>query len=218
MARIVSSAFLALFVTFGLFFVMGKIVFKNHNIDKDEKSLNYVDFVRIKPKIKEIKKKEKQEQKKQKTMPKRVTLSTQRQKVVTKMPKIDLNPIDMPRNFKSNVTLNDIAVKQELISNKAVAKAPQNIGYSTDIIPIFTVPPSYPRMAKRRNIQGYVILNFTIDKKGNVKNIIIKEAKPKGYFERAAKNAIKRWKFKPKYSGNSAVEQLAQQKLEFTLR
>lgn len=220
MIRVFTACILALFVTFGLFFTMSEIVFKNSDVDVNKTNLNYVDFVRLKPKPKEIKKqnKKKHVQQKQKTLPKRVTVATQRQKLTTKMPKINLHPIDIPHNFKSTVTLNDINVKQEPVSKPASQKAPQSLGYSTDIVPLFTTPPLYPRRAKRRNIQGYVVLNFTIDKKGNVKNIIVKSSRPKGYFEKAAKDAIRKWRFKPKYDGENAIEQLAQQKLEFTLR
>lgn len=193
---------------------MQKIIFNDKTAKYDRQSLEYLDFIRIKPKIIQTKKeKKKRVQKKQKKMPKRVVLSSQRQNIQTKMPKMQFHPIDMPRDFKSSVSLNDIAVEQEKIT-----KAPVSIGYSTDIIPIFTIPPNYPRMAKRRNIQGFVVLNFTIDKKGNVKDIFVKSAKPKGYFEKAAKEAIAKWKFKPRYSGDKAVEQLAQQRLEFSLR
>lgn len=215
MLRLFSSVVLSLFITFILFFIMQKIIFNDKTSKSVHASLEYIDFIRLKPKITEVKKnKKKKIEKKQKTMPKRVVLTSQRQNVRAKMPKIDMHPIDMPRNFKNNLSLNDISVKQDKITKPA----PSSVGYSTDIIPLFTIPPNYPRMAKRRNIQGYVILNFTIDKKGNVKNIIIKEAKPKGYFEKAAKQAMLRWKFKPKYDGEKAVEQLAQQKMEFTLR
>lgn len=214
MIRVFFATIFSLLITFLLFFAMQKIIFNTNTSKESSERFEYIDFIRIKPKVAEVKKEKKKKiEKKQKTLPKRVVLTSQRQNIKTKMPKIDIQPIDIPRNFKNTISLNDIAVQQDKPIKTSLT--PQ---YSTDILPIFTIPPNYPRLAKRRNIQGYIILNFTIDKKGNVKNIEVKEAKPQGYFERAAKEAISKWKFKPKYNGENAIEQLAQQRLEFTLR
>lgn len=218
MLRTFISITLSLCITFALFLIMQKIIFTQKNFIHTNTQYKSVDFIRLKPKTTHLEKKDKNRkdiEKKEKQLPKRVTVALQKQNIQTRMPKIDIDPIDIPRNFKNNISLSNIAVEQP---KTTPAPKATSIGYSTDIVPIFTIPPNYPRMAKRRNIQGYVILNFTIDTKGLVKDIVIKEAKPKGYFEKSAIEAIAKWRFQPKYSGLEAIEQLAQQKLEFTLR
>jgi protein TonB len=41
-------------------------------------------------------------------------------------------------------------------------------------------------------------LEFTIDQLGQAVDLVVIEADPKGMFDRAALNAIKKWKYRPK--------------------
>ena len=66
---------------------------------------------------------------------------------------------------------------------------------ASDVKPIKTVAPEYPRGAERRKIEGYVVLQYTITEKGKVENVSVVEASPEGIFEDAATNAIAKWKF-----------------------
>lgn len=213
MLRLLISFVLSSFVTFGLFFIMQMIIFQDKNMLKNNEEYNFVDFIRLKPSTPEPKKEKEKKviEKKEKIMPKAVSVSP-KQSHQNKMPQIKNYNIDVPRNFSNTLSLKDISVEQSKNTNAEPA------GFSTDIIPVFTIPPNYPLSAKRRNIQGYVILNFIIDKQGNVREIVIKDSKPKGVFDDAAKKAIAKWKFKPKFDGDKAIEQLAEQKMDFKLR
>lgn len=213
MLRLSLAAILSAFVTFGLFFIMQVIIFQDKNTLKNTEEYNFVDFIRLKPSTTEPKKEKEKKviEKKEKIMPKAVSVSP-KQNYQNKMPQIRNYNIDVPRNFSNTLSLNDISVEQSNDKNA------EPMGFSTDIIPIFTIPPNYPLSAKRRNIQGYVVLNFIIDKQGNVRDIVVKDSKPKGIFEEEAKKAIAKWKFKPKFDGDKALEQLAEQKMEFSLR
>ena len=61
----------------------------------------------------------------------------------------------------------------------------------------FTVQPAYPEYARRRGIEGFVILQFTVDINGRVVEPSVHQANPQGYFETAALRAIKQWRFYP---------------------
>ncbi|PIE40796.1 MAG: hypothetical protein CSA49_06590 [Gammaproteobacteria bacterium] len=87
----------------------------------------------------------------------------------------------------------------------------------SSVIPLVRIQPQYPRRAAMNGTQGEVIVGFTITPAGTVKDVSIIEAKPRGVFERAAKRAILKWKFKPKFVDGKAVSQQAQQKLVFKL-
>lgn len=85
-------------------------------------------------------------------------------------------------------------------------------------MPLYRVEPRYPRKALRANKQGYVVLSFDINKVGQVVNIQIIEAKPQRLFEREAKRALKKWKYKPMLVGGKAVSQIGQKiRLDFKM-
>ena len=57
------------------------------------------------------------------------------------------------------------------------------------------VPPHYPEEAKQNYITGDVILDFTIDRNGNVTGLKIISGHP--LLASAAVDAVKQWKYKP---------------------
>jgi len=67
-----------------------------------------------------------------------------------------------------------------------------------DTLAIVRVLPRYPNRALSRGIEGWVLLEFTIDQLGQAVDLVVIEADPKGMFDRAALNAIKKWKYRPK--------------------
>ncbi len=80
------------------------------------------------------------------------------------------------------------------------------------------MPPRYPFSARRRRIEGYVVVEFTVTETGEVEDVRVVEASPRGVFERAAISAIKRWRFKPKMREGKPIRVRARQKIEFKLR
>ena len=67
-----------------------------------------------------------------------------------------------------------------------------------EYLPIVKVAPIYPRRALTRNIEGYVLLEFVVTSTGTVEDPVVIEAKPPGFFERAAIQAALKFKYKPK--------------------
>jgi len=84
--------------------------------------------------------------------------------------------------------------------------------------PLYREQPRYPPKAIRLGKQGYVTLSFDINEAGRVVNIKVIEAKPKRLFDREAKRALKKWKYKPMLVNGEAVSQLGQKiRLDFQL-
>lgn len=82
-----------------------------------------------------------------------------------------------------------------------------NGGYHADgdPLPIVTVAPEYPARAAQREIQGWVIVEFVIDAMGRVQTPRVVQAQPSGVFDRAALNAVKRYKYKPRVLNGEAI-------------
>jgi protein TonB len=75
-----------------------------------------------------------------------------------------------------------------------------------EYLPIVKVAPQYPRRAAQKGIEGYVVVEFTVSKLGTVTDPKVIEANPPNIFNRAAINAVKKFKYKPKIEDGKAVE------------
>ena len=62
---------------------------------------------------------------------------------------------------------------------------------------VSTTQPDYPDDARRKGTEGWVRLEFTVNESGQVRDIIVVDAEPRGVFEDAASAALARWRFRP---------------------
>ncbi|MFO7860492.1 MAG: energy transducer TonB [Desulfosalsimonas sp.] len=78
-------------------------------------------------------------------------------------------------------------------------------------------PPTYPMRAKRRDIEGWVKVRFVVDKQGKVGEVTILEQEPDGVFDKAVRNCVSRWRFKPGTVGGTKVKTVAETTIRFEL-
>ena len=78
-------------------------------------------------------------------------------------------------------------------------------------------PVEYPRRAKAKDIEGYVVISLLIDKSGKVSTAKIIESEPAGVFEEKALQTIKTWLFEPARYKGKAVDSWANQTIRFEL-
>ncbi len=71
-------------------------------------------------------------------------------------------------------------------------------GRDGDATPIVRIEPKSPIQAARDGKEGWVKLSFTINEVGGVDDVTVLEAEPKRVFDREAKRALRKWKYKPK--------------------
>jgi TonB family protein len=116
------------------------------------------------------------------------------------------NPIDSGHNAVPSGTD---------ISEKAATTAPM-----ASIKPVKTAQPRYPWRARNKGQEGFVKLTFSVDSKGKVHAIEVKESWPEEIFDRAAVKALKKWKFEATANGAEPVRlsQTFDFKLETELR
>lgn len=87
-----------------------------------------------------------------------------------------------------------------------------------DATPIVRIDPKYPPQAARDGTEGWVELSFTINEVGGVEDVEVIAAEPKRVFDREAKRALRKWKYRPKVVDGVAMRQPGLKvKLEFTL-
>ena len=184
MARYGSSAIFGGFVTFGLFFVMQLLVASgNANLQEDPFG-KFVDVIQVKPE-QEV---------------------TRKDREVEKPPEVETPPeIDLQQQLSLDAS--GPGLNFDNVSLDADVGINSGIGGVTDgeYLPIVKVNPVYPRRAAERGISGYVLLEFTVTALGTVEDPVVIEADPKGYFERAAMNAARKFKYKPKVVNGEPV-------------
>lgn len=98
------------------------------------------------------------------------------------------------------------------------SEAVAQTGATSPAVLVKAVQPRYPTQARRRNLEGWVVVSYTVDAEGNVANVSVVDANPRHVFEREATDAVERWKFKPAMRNGQAVASSLQQRIMFSLK
>lgn len=88
---------------------------------------------------------------------------------------------------------------------------------STDAVLERASPPRYPTDALRRRQSGWVVVSFTVDADGRTSDMEVVNSEPRRVFDRAAMDAVARYRFKPATHNGVAVTTKRQQRIEFSL-
>ncbi len=67
-----------------------------------------------------------------------------------------------------------------------------------ELIPMRYITPNYPEDAREQGIEGYVMVDFTVNTDGSVTNIEITDSVPPGVFDSEALAAAARLRFEPR--------------------
>ena len=187
MARHFTAAFLAIGVTFGLFYLMQALILGEGG-ELGDPGGSLVEFVRLKKESElELKKRKMPEKKEPEEPP----------------PPPDLS---MSRSLMPDQELGEMAFAVDVGLDMVGGPDLGVMASDTDIVPIVRVNPQYPLRAAERGIEGWVEVQFTISRTGTVKDPFVLNAKPKNIFNRAALRAIRKWKYNPKVEDGEPVE------------
>ena len=168
-------------VTFGLFFVMNLLVAHKDVELEDEKTFRFIDVV------------ENIEEQPPRRMERKVEKPPE---VEAPPPELDTPQVDIAGPDKLSLNIGRAAGAGG-VDLQGIDLGPSSDG---DYLPLVRVQPQYPRRANERGVEGYVVVELTVAEDGTVPpdSIVIIEAEPKGYFERAAIRAAQKFKYKPK--------------------
>ena len=94
-----------------------------------------------------------------------------------------------------------LLVAASMLSGLAIAKQPEAMTKEDHISPTIRIEPAYPIQAAQQGISGSVVLKYDIAANGKTKNISVIQSKPKDVFDKSAKEALAKWKYKASDSG-----------------
>jgi TonB family protein len=98
----------------------------------------------------------------------------------------------------------DVAAVQQL--QPAPAPGAPDAALLAGLKRLRAVPPEYPASALAQRITGVVTLEYTVDSRGEPRDIHVVEATPPQVFDQAAINAVKHWRYAPTIVNGAAVE------------
>ncbi|MCB0365353.1 MAG: energy transducer TonB [Bdellovibrionaceae bacterium] len=200
-----SAAFLAgLFVTLSLFYFMSRLITGDHQLPKTEDSASFIEFVRLKS----------QDQ-----------VETRQRKLPEKPPE----PKETPRMDRMNVASADVPTQDLAQMNIPAMDLPLNFGGGpllggaaggggSEVMPLVRMEPQYPRKAAMMGVEGWVVLQFDITPAGTVSNVRVMDSHPRRIFDRSARRALLKWKYRPKViEGKPIVQEGLKVKIDFKL-
>lgn len=174
-------------VTFAAFFLMQQLIDSGTTVLSEDSERYTVDFVQV----------EEQDQVKEKQREKPKPPEPQKEPPKPDSPQQSQQQADMA---SGGLNIGDVAMDTSLDVDAGISG-----GGDSQYLPIVKVQPNYPQRALRRGIEGYVVVEFTVNKQGRVENPRVVEADPDGVFNRAAMDAARKFKYRPKTIGGEPV-------------
>lgn len=179
-SRYVIAGVLALSMTFVLLWGMQKLIAGGNDAMSAPVKGNVLDFIRLK-KDEAIVKKERQVQKPAKP----------------KEPPPQMNTPPMQQT-NPNASAVKSSFAADIQADTALSGGLSLDSNDGDYLPIVKVAAVYPRRAQSRGIEGFVVVEFTVTKTGAVIDPVVVHAEPEGVFDRAALDAVVKFKYKPR--------------------
>ena len=175
--RLSLSSVLGLFITFGLVFVMFKLIDSGNKDMDEEKAIKIPDFLHVERELTEnVKKTE-----------------------VEKPDEPETPPPDIPEDqIEFEVPDNAVSMAAPKVSTSLNASL-GTFARDSDYIPVYVPQPQYPRRAQSRGKEGYAVIEVIITTTGGVRDPKLLEEDPEGGgFGRAAMKAALKLKYNPR--------------------
>lgn len=221
--RLLLGLLIAVIVNYGLFTLMQKMVSGDGVDGEVSDEIQVLDFVRVKKEEEQVETKKREVPKKppppEEQPPPPSASAPEVDQPDVPRPDLDAPKIDVPLDLAGAPQLGDFkADPAPEPAPPSESTEPAADGSADDeVTPLVRIPPSYPRSAQRRGIEGVVTVAFTITKDGTVKDPEVVDAEPANIFNKEALRAIRKWKFKPRVVDGQPQERRATQEIEFRM-
>jgi TonB family protein len=121
------------------------------------------------------------------------------------------------REVGARYSESDIAqAERELSATREQNAAQNSIVSAASLKRTKTVAPVYPESARKRGIEGWVELAFTVMPDGKVEGVEVRNASPQGVFDDSASRAVSLWRFEPVVRNGEKISQRAMVRLRFS--
>jgi len=124
--------------------------------------------------------------------------------------RIEMNNTDQPN------TAYNVSISLMLKSDDYGVKVFEIVEVDEAPVATKTYVPQYPPILKSSRIQGSVSVVFTVDPKGNVRDVEVESSTNRG-FNQPAVDSVKRWKFKPGIKNGNPVYTRVRAPMQFNL-
>lgn len=188
-------------MTFGLFYLMQSLIASRGPGYSKQHSIQLVDFVRV-PKLTQVRVRD--------LHPKKPPPPQALPQVKTSM------------NFNVQVHPTAFSMQAVKISTHTNLSGGWTFSSDGDYLPIVKVAPMYPTQAEMEGLEGWVVLQFTVNREGRVVDAQVVDNcahateaghqpnqecsdEPNSVFDQAALNAARKFKYKPKIVDGRAV-------------
>ncbi len=194
-------------VTMLLAYIMAQLIYGNAARPRNASSEPLIEFIRMKSEsITQVRKRE---------LPKKV-------EVPEKRPPIPRSEIvnSKPTNEMASMKVPKLDLSLSLGGgNGPYLGQVMEGGPNGEVMPLVRIEPQYPRKAAMDGKEGWVLLEFDITELGTVENVRVLQSQPVRLFDTAAKNALIKWKYKPKIEEGKPISQPNNRvKIEFSLK
>lgn len=188
MVRYLNSALVAFAITASLFLGMRLLIQSGDTRLAEPTRGPMLDFVRLK---------------KEETVEKKERKPKKPPKPETPPPKMQEPP--MQASNMDNAA-NSMAFSADIEATSGLEGGLALQGGDGEYLPRVKVQPIYPRRAQARGIEGWVLVEFTVTPLGTVTNPVVVDAEPQGIFDKAALDAVVKWKYKPRVIDGKPTE------------
>lgn len=108
--------------------------------------------------------------------------------------------------------------KTEKTKHQSVASPPVTyIPPNANVSYLRNPKPFYPRVARKRGLEGTVLLSVSVNAKGLVTKLTIKKTSGHSSLDKAALRTVQNWKFQPAKRGNRTISAVVEVPIRFKL-
>jgi TonB family protein len=105
--------------------------------------------------------------------------------------------------------------ERDLTTAREAVALQTNVVSAASLKRVRMTSPQYPESARKRGIEGWVELAFTVMPNGSVDDVEVRNASPADVFDDAAIRAVRQWRFEPVVRNGEKIQQRAMIRLKF---